>query len=101
MNNTAACVPEDTITVLNQEGALSAKLDRLRTELLDLSARNRLLNTPRRSRYARTIEVVDERSQEIFRLLVQEGRAFTFTPGRSNPSLAVGDDTRGEDNQIA
>jgi very-short-patch-repair endonuclease len=65
---------------------LRGKLDRARTELLDLSGRNRLLNTPRRTRTARTVEVVDERSEEVFRLLVEQGRSFTFAPGRVTPA---------------
>lgn len=62
---------------------LEAKLERARTELLDLSARNRLLNSPRSSRNARTLEIVDEQAAEVFRLLVRQQRAFTFLPGRA------------------
>ena len=29
------------------------------------------------------MEVVDENSAEVFRLLVREGRTFTFAPGRA------------------
>lgn len=61
---------------------IASKLDRARAELLDLSARNRLLNVPRFSKAARTVEVVDERSAEVFRMLVREGKAFTFSPGK-------------------
>jgi hypothetical protein len=64
---------------------LEAKLERARTELLDLSARNRLLNIPRSARSAKTLEVVDEQSREVFRLLVREQRPLTFLPGRSAP----------------
>ena len=70
---------------------LVAKLERARMELLDLSARNRLLNIPRSSRNVRTIEVVDEVSAEVFRLLVRENRAFTFVPGRASKVEASGD----------
>jgi very-short-patch-repair endonuclease len=62
---------------------LRAKLDRARTDLLDLSTRNRLLNVPLRSKVARSIEVVDELSSEVLRLLVREGKTFTFLPGRA------------------
>lgn len=48
-------------------GTLAEKLDRARMELLDLSARNRLLNMPKSAKAAKSIEVVDERSSEIFR----------------------------------
>src|SRR5215813_3524141 len=51
-----------------------------RQALLDLSTRNRLLNTPLRTRNNRAIEIVDEKSDEIFRLLTG-GRTFTFLPG--------------------
>lgn len=62
--------------------SLQEKLERARTELLDLSARNKLLNIPR-SKTAKLLEVIDERSVEIYRLLVQEGKVFTFLPGRA------------------
>lgn len=69
-------------SVFQSDLSLNAKLDKARTELLDLSARNRLLNIPRFSKTAKTIEIVDERSTEIFRLLVRENKPFTFTSGR-------------------
>lgn len=50
--------------------------------MLDLSARNRLLNVPRSSKSAKTIEIVDEMAGEVLRLLVREGKAFTFLPGK-------------------
>ncbi len=65
----------------NNNLSLQQKLERARTELLDLSARNKLLNIPR-SRTAKLLEIIDERSTEIYRLLVKEGKAFTFLPGR-------------------
>jgi hypothetical protein len=61
---------------------IASKLERARAELLDLSARNRLLNVPRFSSSAKTVDVVDERSSEIFRLLVRENKVCTFLPGR-------------------
>ena len=65
----------------NNNLSLPQKLERARTELLDLSARNRLLNIPR-SKTAKLLEVIDERSTEIYRLLVKEGKVLTFLPGR-------------------
>ncbi len=62
---------------------LREKLDRARTELLDLSARNRLLNMPRSAKGARAVEIVDEKAQEIFRLLVRDNRPFTFVAGKA------------------
>ncbi len=68
---------------------LATKLERARTELLDLSARNRLLNIPRNAKSSRSIEIVDELTTEIYRLLVTESKALTFAAGRSPPSVAT------------
>ncbi|RFC62734.1 DUF3320 domain-containing protein [Fulvimarina endophytica] len=69
---------------------IEEKLERARTELLDLSARNRLLNVPRQSKSAKSVEVVDERSAEVYRLLVKEAKAFTFLAGRPDRNPADG-----------
>ena len=61
-------------------GTVSDKLDRARTELLDLSARNRLLNMPKSGKSSKTIELVDERSSEVFRLLVAGHRVEEIAP---------------------
>lgn len=62
---------------------IESKLERARLHLLDLTARNRLLNIPRsKTRSAKLIQTVDERSSEVYRLLVKENKAFTFIPGR-------------------
>ena len=58
-------------------------LEQARADLLDLSARNRLLDTPRRRSRTRTLEIVDELSGEIFRILVAEKRTMTFLAGRT------------------
>ncbi|RWR04138.1 DUF3320 domain-containing protein [Paenirhodobacter populi] len=82
------------------DGTLADKLDRARMELLDLSARNRLLNMPKSAKSAKSIEIIDERSTEIFRLLVNEGKAFTFLPGlpsRKSAQASEGEDVRGDE----
>jgi hypothetical protein len=87
--------PEDQGSIFQSALPIEAKLDRARMELLDLSARNRLLNMPRSGKSAKILEVVDERSSEIFRLLVGQNRVFTFLPGRG---AANGEETQsGED----
>lgn len=58
------------------------KLERARLELLDLSARNRLLNVPKFSKTAKTVDVVGEKTAEVFRLLVRESKSFSFVAGR-------------------
>ena len=66
-------------------------LERARKDLLELTTRNRLLNTPRRRMRAATIEVVDERSDQIFDLLVRHRRKMGFLARpqeRSSPRSA-------------
>lgn len=82
-------------------GSVADKLDRARTELLDLSARNRLLNMPKSGKAAKTIEVVDEISAEIFRLLITESKAFTFLPGTPSRKAASPDDPPAEGDDSA
>jgi very-short-patch-repair endonuclease len=60
--------------------SIRERLLKERHSLLDLSSRNRLLNTPLRTRNNRAIEIVDERASEVFRLLTS-GKALTFLPG--------------------
>lgn len=78
-------------------GTIPSIRDRLlkeRNALLDLSTRNRLLNTPLRTKNNRVIEIVDENSAEVFRLLCS-GKALTFLPGAQlseEERAALGDD---------
>ena len=74
---------EQNRSVLQSDLPVREKLDRARTELLDLSARNRLLNIPRGARGAKSVTIVDELSDEVYAALVCKGRPFTFLPGRS------------------
>ncbi len=75
----------EPVSIFENMLPLEAKLERARTELLDLSARNRLLNIPRSAKSAKTLEIVDERADEVFRLLVAENKPFTFLPGKGAP----------------
>ncbi|MBO1040666.1 DUF3320 domain-containing protein [Brucella pituitosa] len=79
-------------------GSLSVedKIERARTELLDLSARNRLLNVPRFSKSAKTVDIVDEKAAEVFRILVTEGKAMTFLAGAKGREK-TGEDADGEE----
>src|SRR5580704_680992 len=57
---------------------LNRILEAARKELLELSTRSRLLHTPRKSSRSGVLEIVDEHSDHVFRLMVDEGRTFTF-----------------------
>ncbi|HEX8555267.1 MAG TPA: DUF4011 domain-containing protein, partial [Sphingomonas sp.] len=90
--------PELPTSVFQSDLPLDEKLDRARTELLDLSARNRLLNMPRSSKGAKAVEIVDEISNEVFRMLVTEGRPFTFLAGKAaSAGEPAGDDVSFEE----
>lgn len=78
-----ASAPAEDRAIFQSNLPLAEKLERARIELLDLSARNRLLNMPRGVRGGRSIEVIDEKTAEVFRLLVREGKTFTFVPGKA------------------
>ena len=60
--------------------SIRERLLKERQALLDLSTRNRLLNTPLRTRNNRAIQIVDEKSEEVFRLLTA-GKALSFVAG--------------------
>ncbi|SEA41320.1 DUF3320 domain-containing protein [Paraburkholderia sartisoli] len=79
----AASAAGEDQSIFQSNLPLVEKLERARIELLDLSARNRLLNMPRGARGGRSIEIIDEKASEIFRLLVREGKTFTFLAGRA------------------
>ena len=57
---------------------LRAPLNAVRKELLDLGLRNPLLNY--RPLKSRGLEVVGERSSDIYRILVAEGKHFSLLP---------------------
>ena len=64
-----------------EQQVIQQKLEAARRELLDLTGRNRLLNTQRSNTRSSRLEIVDEKSQEVFRHLVGEGKAMSFLPG--------------------
>lgn len=63
-------------------------LEETRRELLDLSTRNRLLSMTVENKSARVVQIRDERSDNVFRLLVGERRAFTFLPSVEKQSAS-------------
>ena len=63
---------------------LLTQLERARRELLDLSMRNRLLNTPRHRKRSRYLEIVDELSDEVLGILVRQRRRMGFKPIRAD-----------------
>lgn len=58
---------------------IQQELNKARKNLLELSTRNRLLSIPTFKR-AKLVRVVDEKSDEIYRMLVEGKKKFTFLP---------------------
>lgn len=59
---------------------LLARLERDRKSLLDLTARNRLINTPLGRGRSSRLDIVDEKSADVFRILVNEKKEMSFLP---------------------
>ncbi len=57
---------------------MTTAVELLREQLLDISKRNRLTNTPVGKPRAKQLEIEDERSDELFRILYLERRKMTF-----------------------
>ncbi len=74
-------MPAAESSVLTEALPLTDKIARARLELLDLSARNRLISTPRSGK-ARTVEVVHELAAAMYQTLVIDEKRFTFSPAR-------------------
>ncbi len=72
-------------------GNISAALDSLRDQLIDLGSRNRLIHTPIKGRSTRQLAITDELPDEIFKLLAA-GKAMTFDPARQNAAAEPEDD---------
>jgi very-short-patch-repair endonuclease len=64
--------------VTDRSAFIVARLDDARKELLDLGLRNPLISFRRLT--ARGVQVVDERPEELFRLLATQGKAMYFDP---------------------
>jgi hypothetical protein len=59
---------------------IATKLEQARRNLLELSTRNRLISMPRRRKRAKVVEIIDERADDVFRILVTDSREMTFLP---------------------
>lgn len=72
-------------------------LEKARKDLLDLSARNRMLNTPRKSTRSSRIEIVGMHSSEVFDILVREERKMKFRPKPEEEDVLTGEETEIEE----
>jgi len=76
--------------------AIQSKLEKSRLDLLDLSARNRLINISRSSSRSGRLEIVDELADQIFRILVDGNKPMTFLPSEDAISDKEGGDAESE-----
>ncbi len=76
--------------------SLEILLEESRRELLDLSTRNRLLSMPVESKSARVVNVRDEKSDQVFRMLFGEKKSFAFLPGLEKKAPSSPDQQAGE-----
>ena len=67
--------------------SIAEKLEMARRELLDLTLRNPLLN--HRLFKAKGVEIVDELPEELYRILVTEGKTMTFLPAEEKVEVEV------------
>jgi very-short-patch-repair endonuclease len=61
-----------------EQASITHSLARAQRELLDLSARNRLLHVPRDRARSGRIDIVNERSENVFGILVRDSRSMSF-----------------------
>jgi very-short-patch-repair endonuclease len=66
---------------MSQPDQLLKHFELARRDLLELSTANRMLSTPREQHQGASIEIVDESSAEVFRMLVREGSTMRFEEG--------------------
>jgi Protein of unknown function (DUF4011)/REase_MTES_1575/Protein of unknown function (DUF3320)/AAA domain len=93
-------------------GAVRKLFEETRRRLVETGTRNRLIHVNRQNRRSNSLEIINERSDEILKLLVSSGKTMRFlATGRDKdsdsdtPSLALDDDTveiagRYTDNQL-
>jgi len=66
--------------------SISTILETSRHELLDLSARNRLLSMPLGRPSTKSLDIIDSQSDEVYRLLVSEKKSMRFLPKKASPA---------------
>ncbi len=76
---------------------MGTAIDVLRQQLLDISKRNRLTNTPVGKPRVKQLEIEDERSDEIFRILYLERKKMTFEAYRGTVADRADDADDGDD----
>ena len=74
--------------------SIKEKLDKARKDLLDLGARNPLINY--RLLKAKGVEVVNESPPDVYKILVQDGKTMSFLPKEDDDPLFENDEAEDE-----
>ncbi|MBK8770375.1 MAG: DUF4011 domain-containing protein [Rhizobiales bacterium] len=82
----------DRDTIPTDTSIIRRHLLQNRRALIDTGNRNRLVNFPIGSSKAKSIEIFDELSDEVFRILYSEGRKMSFDPGRASSAATEDSD---------
>lgn len=70
-----------------EDGTVAAMLASARDKLLDSGTRNRLIHINRKNTRAKAINIVNERTEDVFRILATNGKTMTFeATGRDKPA---------------
>ena len=69
---------------------MARQLEKSRQSLLDLSTRNRLLSLPQAAT-AKLLHFADERTAEVYRLLITENKAMSFVPSKTEEETPAND----------
>lgn len=78
------------------QGVLEAQLRKSRLSLVDTGKRNRLINFPKGSTKAKSIELIDELADQVLDILLRQGKKMSFLPGRtSDADIQNGDGEEG------
>jgi very-short-patch-repair endonuclease len=78
--------------------SIADKLDKSRSDVLDLSLRNPLLNF--RDLKASGVKVIDEIPREVFRIMVRQGKVMYFQAAGAHGEGAAGDDRDGTPEEL-
>jgi very-short-patch-repair endonuclease len=74
---------------------LLATIEKTRRDLLELTARNRLIHTPLDGKRSSWIRVVGERSDTVFQRLARQGKALAFAAKEDDDEPLLGGDETG------
>ena len=74
---------------------MSRALEALRQNLLDVGKRNKLINSPIDKNRGKQLSVVDELSDEVFKILYLQGKKMTFAASSRGAGRLLGRGFRG------